>query len=487
MAPDTTFNANATFSANGNLQNQGSASVLYLQDGPAAAGCPSGATGCNAPMRAANAGLFFAFPALNANPNVVAIDEASGFTVWTAHVGIGSDGVPASDGIRGTPVIDPVARLLYLVSGSNPHVVHALSVDTGVEVTTNGWPVTLSSATVSFQGTTFNSGIQNQHGALILVNGILYIPFGGYYGDTPPTYRGWLVAVNTKDTDDIGAWVTQSPRSGIWGSGGPVSDGVGVFAVTGDSTNTTRPDSDSEEVVRLTGMAVFDRQPEHGFVPTEWESWDQPIGDLDFGASTPAYVPLPSGSSPSSILVAPAKAGRLYILDATNLSSGKFPMPGGELQELVISDINNSEAVYTSPTIYTSASGLHATVNVGAGAANCPGGNPSTGEALVSVLIQPGHTPIATEVWCAPNSQGGHHLNYMPISTPTDGVSADALVWFMNGSQLAAVDGDTGAPVVTTSGDDCDNIPSMSFPIAVNNRIVIAALGHLCSWSPNGQ
>jgi hypothetical protein len=27
----------------------------------------------------------------------------------------------------------------------------------------------------------------------------------------------------------------------------------------------------------------------------------------------------------------------------------------------------------------------------------------------------------------------------------------------------------------------------MSFPIAVKNRIVVAALGHLCSWSVNGQ
>ncbi len=42
MAPDTTFNTNATFPANGNTQNQGTASVLYLEDGPAVAGCPAG-------------------------------------------------------------------------------------------------------------------------------------------------------------------------------------------------------------------------------------------------------------------------------------------------------------------------------------------------------------------------------------------------------------------------------------------------------------
>jgi hypothetical protein len=105
---------------------------------------------------------------------------------------------------------------------------------------------------------------------------------------------------------------------------------------------------------------------------------------------------------------------------------------------------------------------------------------------VISMLLQPGQTPIAKEVWCAPNSGGGH-TNYPPISTTTDGVSADALVWFMRGSQLTAVDGETGKTVVTTSGAACNGVPSMSFPIAVKNHIVVSALGHLCSWSPGGQ
>jgi hypothetical protein len=142
--------------------------------------------------------------------------------------------------------------------------------------------------------------------------------------------------------------------------------------------------------------------------------------------------------------------------------------------------------VYTAPTIYTSASGLHATINVGQGPANCPAGTKTSTEMVISMLLQPGKMPIATEAWCAPNAGGGH-TNYPPISTTSDGVSADALVWFINGSQLTAVDGDTGNVVVTTTGAACDSVPSMSFPIAVKNRIVVAALGHLCSWSVNGQ
>jgi hypothetical protein len=478
MRADATFDGNATFSMSGKAQNQGTASVLYLEQGPAQVGCPTGATGCKATARAANAGLFFAFPALKANPNVVAFDETTGMPVWTADVTTGNDG------IRGTPVIDPASRRLFVVTGNNPHLVHALSVDTGVEVKTGGWPVTLSKTTVTYNGTGFNSSDQNQHGASLLVNDILYIPFGGQYGDGG-TYLGWIIAVDITNPARIAGWATQSPRSGIWGSGGLASDGTNVFGVTGDATNQPRSASDSEEVVRVSGLAQFTRNAASVFVPTEWSDWEKPAHDLDFGASTPSYVPLPSGSNPPGLLVAPAKAGRLFVLDGADLSGGTYPAAGGSLADLVVAN-TGAESVYTAPTIYSSASGLHAAINVGDGPANCPAGTKSSSEMVISILLRPGQTPIATEVWCAPNAGGGH-MNYPPISTTTDGVSADALVWFMNGSQLEAVDGDTGKEVVTTSGAACDGVPSMSFPIAVKNRIVVSALGHLCSWSVNGQ
>lgn len=478
MAPDDEFDANATFSGNGNTDNQGTASVLYLDQGPTAAGCPPGANGCTATARAAGDGVFLAFPALGSDPNVVAFDVAKGLPVWTAHVKSGGDG------IRGTPVVDPQSRRLFVVTGGDPHVVHALSVDDGTEVTTGGWPVTLSDSTLTSGGNAFTTGGENQHGALLLVNGILYIPFGGEYGDGG-TYRGWIVAIDITDPTKVAGWATRSPRSGIWGSGGLASDGTYVFGVTGDTTSLGRDQADSEEVVRVTGLATFSRDAASVFVPTEWQSWDRPAGDLDFGASTPAFVPLPAGSNPPSLLVAPAKAGRLYILDGSNLSGGTYPNTGGSLAELTVSN-TTSESVYTAPTIYTSASGLHATINVGDGAANCSGAKPKSKAAIVSTLIQPGQSPIATASWCAA-AGGGGHTNYPPISTTTDGVSANALVWFINGNQLEAVDGDSGQEVFTTTGTTCDSVPSMSFPIAVKNRIVVSALGHLCSWSPNGS
>jgi hypothetical protein len=237
-------------------------------------------------------------------------------------------------------------------------------------------------------------------------------------------------------------------------------------------------------------MAAFTRSAANVFVAPESMGWDRPAGDLDFGASTPSYVPLPAGSTPAALLVAPAKAGRLFVLDGTNLSNGTYDptartgTANAPLADLVVSGTTN-ETVYTSPTIYTSASGLHATINVGGGGQNCPGGNIG-GEVIVSTLIQPGQTPIAKAAWCAKVNSGGGHMNFPPISTTTDGAMGSPLVWFIDGSQLRAVNGDTGAPVVTTAGAACMGVPSLSFPIAVKNRIVVWAIGHLCSWSPGG-
>jgi hypothetical protein len=483
MKPDTTFNGNATFPANGNTTNQGTASVLYLEQGPAAAGCPAAATGCTATGRAANDGLFFAFPALGSNPNVVAFDETSGLPVWTAHLTTGGDGV------RGTPVVDDAARRLYVVTGGNPHLVHAVSVDDGTEVTTGGWPVTLSSTTLmSPDKIAFNSSAQNQHGALLLVNKILYIPFGGQYGDGG-NYRGWIVALDTTDPTKKAGWATQSPRSGIWGSGGLTSDGTYVFGVTGDTTSIERDLSDSEEVMRVKGMAEFTRDANSVFVPTEWMKWDRPAGDFDYGACTPAYVPLPAGSNPASLLVAPAKPGRIFVLDGGNLSNGTYPAVGGSLSELLVAK-DQAESIYTSPSIYKSASGLHAVINVGdtpvIGGVGCPSSTTASDEMIMSVLLQPGQTPLAKVVWCQPNVGGGHE-NYPPITTMTDGNGANAIVWFLAGNQLKGVDGDSGMELVKTNGAACDMVPAMSFPIAVKNRIVVSALGHLCSWSVDGK
>jgi hypothetical protein len=72
------------------------------------------------------------------------------------------------------------------------------------------------------------------------------------------------------------------------------------------------------------------------------------------------------------------------------------------------------------------------------------------------------------------------------MATTTDGTS-DAVVWFMNGTKLMGVDGDTGDTVFDggVAADACSGVHKWTAPIAVKGRIVVAGDNHLCSWSPH--
>src|SRR5262249_44392654 len=135
------------------------------------------------------------------------------------------------------------------------HQVHALSVDDGSE-RTGGWPVDVS--TVRSGSVAFTPTPQNQRSALSLVNGILYVAYGGHNGDCG-TYPGWMVAINTASPSMVAGWATSGEGDAIWAAGGMASDGNGVFATTGDNHPRLTTHMDSEEVIRITGMAVADK------------------------------------------------------------------------------------------------------------------------------------------------------------------------------------------------------------------------------------
>jgi outer membrane protein assembly factor BamB len=112
-------------------------------------------------------------------------------------------------GITGTPIIDATTRTIYLdamiIANANAtaqHQVFALDADTGT--VKPGWPVDLNSTAV-FGSTTFNSLVQNQRGALALLGGKVFVPFGGHIGDCS-TYHGWIIGVSTSDPTQISSW-----------------------------------------------------------------------------------------------------------------------------------------------------------------------------------------------------------------------------------------------------------------------------------------
>ncbi len=283
---DTTFNAAAKF--NGNLEGV----PLFV----------AGAT--------PGKGMYIIASHGGGNSVLTAIDETTGVTLWSHNLGA------SGNGVRSTPVIDAngiVYTAIDASTGGAHFEVHASSIaNMGTEVA--GWPVNAANIK-SGNGdmlANFDVGKEIQRGALSLVNGILYVPFGGVYGDGPP-YKGFVVAINTATPTQTGAWSASGDRSGLWQGGGLASDGTSLFASTSNGSDGTH--KDSEEVVRISGMGASSQPPKDVFFPSSWNTWDGQ--DNDFGASSPLVVSF-SGAC-QAMVVSPSKPGHLFFMDPKNL------------------------------------------------------------------------------------------------------------------------------------------------------------------------
>ncbi|MEO8902355.1 MAG: hypothetical protein ABI627_12580 [Polyangiaceae bacterium] len=436
-------------------------------------------------------GRFFAATTEN---DVYALDELTGAQKGLHNIGgylvsapiCGSD--PVNHGIVSTPIIDAATQTIYVAAAMTDahHEIHALkwaagagtAMDTLTEVA--GWPVDVS--TLKSGSLSFPSKVQNQRSALSLVNGILYVAFGGYCGDAG-NYHGWVVGVNVTDPTKTGAWATRDARqAGIWAAGGLPSDGTGVFAVTGNtSLQGDHTGSDSEEVLRITDLGTPHYDAANLFYPSEWAS-PMNSNDQDFGSASPAVVSVP-GAKPSTIVVAPAKPGRVYFLDAANLGGSL-----GQFADMAIADTTSS-SVYTSPAAYQAPSGVYVALATGAGS-QCP--NDTNNGSVMSILLKPmtpGTAPVPSKAWCA-RIGGGDTPKRAPIATNSAG-SADPVVWYLNGAALNAYDGEDGTVLYDSSKgatpSSCAGVHKFTSLMAVNGRIVAGGdsggKGHLCSWS----
>src|SRR5262249_40964499 len=252
-------------------------------------------------------GMFIVASKGGGSSYVTALDETTGAPLWTRNMGA------SGSGVRSTPVIDGATGTIYAAfdatMGGLHHEIHALSIaNMGAEV--GGWPLNVSNVK-STNGDTFGTFPVDkmiQRGALSLVNGILYVPYGGVYGDGPP-YKGFVATVNVATPTMTSGWSASGDRSGLWQGGGLGSDGTSMYATTGNGSDATH--KDSEEVVRITGMGTSSNANKDKFFPSNWKQWDGT--DNDFGSSSPMVLAFRGQCSP--LVVAPSKPGHLFFLD----------------------------------------------------------------------------------------------------------------------------------------------------------------------------
>src|SRR6185369_7955563 len=256
--------AKMTFETNFSATFQGSmfASPLYIEHGPGGKG---------------------AFIAVSADNVVTALDETTGATLWSKTLGAapGMKGQACGPsffdpvGILGTPVIDEKSGTIYVAAPIGTDAVerqevHALSIADGAPRA--GFPINVSNLKAG--SLAFNTKFQNQRSALSLVNGIVYVAYGGFSGDCGDDngYHGWIVAIDTSDPSKVGAFATAGQGEAIWASGGFASDGTSIFPVTGNGKATSRDASNSESILRISGLAQFQKSKANEFYPSVWKS-----------------------------------------------------------------------------------------------------------------------------------------------------------------------------------------------------------------------
>jgi hypothetical protein len=364
--------------------------------------------------------------AVTESNNVYALNATTGLPIWS-RTDIGTpapEGSPCPGnimpvGITGTPVVDLTSRSLFfdaLTSGNpNKHFIYSLNVDTGA--TRANWPVNVDNAVPNFV-----SGIQEERGALALVNGIVYVAYSGWVGDCGP-YHGWVVGVDINNPSIVHGWPTQAERGGIWGHGGVASDGTSMFVVTGNTlTNPQDPWSGGEAIIRFNAGPVFS----DFWAPFNWQALD--ASDTDLGGCSATVIDVP-GANPSQLVLALGKDQNAYLLDRNNL--------GGVGPAVATMNVSNATLRGTSSAAYQTAEGTHFAFHTG-----------ESGE-LRSYAINATSPPTMALAWNV--SQGGRGS---PWVTTTDGTN-NAIVWVANvegDGKLYGYNGDTGATIFAGGG-----------------------------------
>lgn len=215
---------------------------------------------------------------------VYAVNATDGAIRWQTNLGtpVPGSALPCGDinpsGITSTPVIDVATNTLYVVAYLDlsplQHVLFGLDVTNGSVTYRVGVNPPLP-----------NPDTEQQRGALALADGMVYIPYGGLFGDCG-TYHGWVIGVPTNgSTATINYQVPSVNQGGIWGASGPAVAANGdLFVTTGNSASTTTFDF-GDSVIELSPTL----QELQYFAPTNWAYLNG--HDVDLGSMGPIVLP----------------------------------------------------------------------------------------------------------------------------------------------------------------------------------------------------
>jgi hypothetical protein len=358
-------------------------------------------------------------------------------------------------------VIDPAAEAVYFDAAverpNGPrHEVIALSLKDGSVLP--GWPIDVADA-LQKTGRHFDPRVQNQRAALVLVDGVVYVAFGGHFGDCG-SYHGWVIGFPLHDPNKLISFETRARGGGIWAPGGVSAVGRQLFFATG---NTFRAESwsDGEAVFRTEADLRRSEDKKDYFAPPDWKVLD--AHDVDLGGSNPLPVDLP-GTGGGPLLLALGKDGKAYLLDRNHLGG-----IGGQLAAEAVSE----SLIITAPAAYPIGNDVF--VAFQAAGIHCPRAGAS--RALTVLRIAAGAPPTMATAWC-----GALRGRGSAIVTTTDGHS-DPIVWMLGAegdNRLHGFRGDTGEPVFAS--EPLRGLRHMQSLLATRDRLYVGADGRIYAF-----
>jgi outer membrane protein assembly factor BamB len=393
---------------------------------------------------------------------VQAFDVTTGRELWQRSVGppVPASLLPCGNinplGITGTPVIDPATQAIYfdaaVEGGTGPrHEVFGLSLRDGAILP--GWPVDIADV-LRRSGRNFDPRTQNQRAALTLLDGTLYVAFGGHFGDCGD-YHGWIVGLPLRSPRQPVSFETRARGGGIWAPGGLSVLGDHIFFSTGNTFGASTW-NDGEAVFRVAPDLQRSESKRDYFAPSDWKMLD--ARDEDLGGSNPLPFKLPTArGSGEDVVLALGKDRKAYLLDGNDLGG-----IGGQLAAATVSEIR----IITAPAAYTVGGDVF--VALQAPGADCP--NASRNHDLTVLKITGGSTPSINTAWCGAVAGRGS-----PIVTTTDGHS-DPIVWMLGAegdNRLHAFRGDTGEAIFT--GEPLKGLRHFQTLIATQDRLYVGA------------
>jgi outer membrane protein assembly factor BamB len=265
------------------------------------------------------------------NNSLYSLNADTGQVEWQTHIG---DPVPGSElpcgninplGITGTPVYDSASGLVFAVAEvSGP--THVL---VGLDARTGNIKVRRSADVAGME-----PAPHQQRAALALSQGMVYIAYGGLFGDCG-NYQGTVIASRTDGTGDLLIYrVPTSREGGIWAAAGPAIDTGGrLYVSVGNGAGILGGWDHSDSVLRLSPTL----QLEDGFAPKEWRQDN--ASDADLGSLSPVLLP-------NNLVFIAGKSGTGYTLHGNALGG-----VGGQLQSQTVCHAYGGAAV-VGPTLF---------------------------------------------------------------------------------------------------------------------------------------